>query len=74
MRLLTIAQTAEMLSVHPNTVRSMLEILGAVDLSHGGRKRLIRIPETNVEKYIRDCTITRPERRTTARDWHIERR
>lgn len=74
MRLLTIEQTAEMLSVHPNTIRSMLEKLGAVDLSQGGKKRLLRIPESNIERYIRDCTITRPERRTTAREWLIERR
>lgn len=74
MRLLTIEQAAEVLAVHPNTVRSLLPKIGAVDLSQGGKKRLLCIPESNLERYVRDCTITRPERRTTAREWHIERR
>lgn len=58
MQYLTIEQTAEMLNVHPSTVRRMLPQLGAVDLAVGMKgKRLVRIPERAVETYLRDCTI-----------------
>ncbi len=74
MRLLTIEQTAEMLSVSVTTVRTLLDKIGAVDLSQGGKKRLLRIPEANLERYIRDCTINGTEKRTAVTDWRIERR
>ena len=59
MKLLTIEQTAEILNVHPDTVRRMLPRLDAKDLTQGTKgKRIIRIPETALNKYLRDCTIT----------------
>lgn len=68
MQYLTIEQTAEMLAVHPNTIRRMLPQLGAVDLTMGAKgKRLVRIPERAVEIFLRDCTIqpmTRERRKT----------
>lgn len=61
MQYLTIEKTAEMLAVHPNTIRRMLPQLGAVDLTNGrGGKRLVRIPERAVEIYLRDCAILPP--------------
>ena len=58
MQYLTIEQTAEMLNVHPSTVRRMLPQLGAVDLAMGMKgKRLVRIPERAVQIFLRDCTI-----------------
>ena len=60
---LTIAQAAEMLGVHANTVRRMLPQLGAVDLTRGrGGKRLIRIPEAALQRYLRGCLIPPPMR------------
>ena len=60
-KLLTIEEAAAALSVCPNTVRSMLARLGAVDLNQGRRgKRLIRIPEKNIEAYLRDSLILPP--------------
>ena len=61
MRLLTIEQAAEMLAVHPNTVRGMLAKLGAVDLKGGrGKNRLSRIPEEGITAYLRTCAIRTP--------------
>ena len=74
---LTIAQTAEKLGVHENTVRRMLPMLRATDLTHGrGKRRMIRIPEDAVEEYLREGLIlppdtTKPARPTT---YHFERR
>ena len=57
-RLLTIEQVAEMLNVHPNTIRRRLPELGAIDIAKGMKgKRLVRIPERAVEIFIRDCAI-----------------
>ena len=69
-RLMTIQQAAELLSVSEDTIRRMLPKLGAVDLAGGkGGKRLIRIPETALNKYLRECEILPPlkiERRKRA--------
>ena len=76
-RMLTIEETADMLSVHPNTIRGMLTKLGAVDLSGGqGKRRLIRIPERNLEAYLRDCEILKPlpAKRAVKTGWKLERR
>lgn len=60
-RLLTIEEAAEAMSVHPNTIRSLLPRLGAVDLNQGrAGRRLIRIPEKNLEAYLRDSVILPP--------------
>ena len=76
MRLLTIDQAAERLSVSKTTIMTMLEQLGAVDLTQGkGKKRLIRIPEASMDKYIRECAIcSQTEPVTASRPWRIERR
>lgn len=60
-RLMTIQQAAELLSVSEDTIRRILPKLGAVDLAGGrGGKRLIRIPETALNKYLRECEILPP--------------
>lgn len=61
MKYLTIQQAAEALAVSEDTIRRMLPKLGAVDLTAGrGGKRLIRIPETAITKYLRECVILPP--------------
>lgn len=76
MKLLTIEQAAERLAVSTTTIRSMLEQLGAVDLAHGkAKKRIIRIPEASMDKYIRECAICgQTKQPVAAKAWHIERR
>ena len=76
MRLLKIDEAATMLGVHPNTVRGLLPKLGAVDLSGGKGKRLIRIPEEGILSYIRDCVITpvTPMKKRKATQFKLERR
>ena len=81
MKLLTIDEAAEMLSVSVNTVRSLLPKLGAVDLRGGrGTNRLIRIPEENILGYLEACTIlTIPakemrKRAVEAKPFKLERR
>lgn len=79
MRLLTIEQTAERLAVSVTTVRTMLEKLGAVDLTAGtAKKRMIRIPESCLDQYIRGCAIctekVEPKKAVANKAWHIERR
>lgn len=60
-RLLTIDDTAALLSVSVNTVRSLLPQLGAVDIRRGtGRNRTIRIPEESIQAYLRGCGICQP--------------
>lgn len=83
MKLLTMEEAAEAMSVSVNTVRSLLPRLGAVDLRGGrGTNRLIRIPEENIAAYIRECRIMAPvsmkevrERtRADAKPFKLERR
>ena len=75
MKLLTIEQAAERLAVSATTVRTMLEKLGAVDLAQGtAKKRMIRIPEASMDKYIRECAICEAKPAVKAKAWHIERR
>lgn len=76
MKLLTIEQAAERLAVSTTTIRTMLERLGAVDLAQGkAKKRMIRIPESGLEKYIRECAIcSQAKQPVTSKAWHIERR
>lgn len=75
MQLLTIEQAAERLAVSKQTVRLLLEQLGAVDLSQGrNQRRTIRIPEAGLDSYLRACAIGKaaePKRHTGIR---IERR
>ncbi len=77
-RYLTIQQAAEMLSISTDTIRRMLPELGAVDLAGGkGGKRLIRIPETALNQYLRECEILPPmkiERMRAQKPFYIERR
>lgn len=75
-KLLTIDEAAEAMSVHPNTVRSLLSRLGAIDLNQGRKgKRLIRIPEKNIEAYLRESVILPPMPKRTARPtYKLERR
>ena len=63
-RYLTIQQAADMLGVSVDTIRRMLPRMRAVDLM-GGRsgKRLIRIPETALNAYLRECEILPPLRK-----------
>lgn len=76
MKLLTIEQAAELLSVSTTTIRTMLEQLGAVDLAQGkSKKRIIRIPEASMDKYIRECAICQAKPvKASAKTWYIERR
>lgn len=75
MRLLTIEQAAERLAVSKTTIMTMLEKLGAVDLTQGrAKKRMLRIPESGLDRYIRECAICRQEEPVTRKAWHIERR
>lgn len=54
----TIDQTAEMLGVSRNTILRLLPNLGAVDLRGGeGGKRMIRIPEAGINRYLAGCRI-----------------
>ena len=74
---LSIEETAAALGVHTNTVRRMLPKLGATDLTHGnGKRRLIRIPETAVEAYLREGLILPPDTTKPAppTTYHFERR
>lgn len=76
-RYLTIRQAAEALNVSDDTIRRMLPQLGAVDMTGGGKKRLIRIPERALEAYLNGCTIRSPipaRRKPAPTEWHIERR
>ena len=58
---LTINDTAAVLNVSVNTVRSMLPKLGAIDLKGGnGKNRMIRIPEDTVTAYLQGCKIKEP--------------
>lgn len=73
-RYLTIRQVADLLNVCENTVRRMLPLLGAVDLSGGG-KRLIRIPETALASYLHGQTILPPVAKGQKRtEFKLERR
>ena len=78
MRLYTVAQTADLLAVSQKTVRALVDRyeLEAVDLRQGkGGKRLIRIPETAVDRYIRSSAIAPViNKRAPRREWHLERR
>lgn len=77
MKFLTIEQTAEALSVSPDTIRRMLPRLGAVDLNRGAAgRRLIRIPEESIRDYLSDCAILppAPAPRAVKHDFHIARR
>lgn len=59
MKLLTINEAAEMLGVSRQTVWLMADRLGAVDLKHGeGERRLLRIPEDSLKRYINAGTIS----------------
>ena len=71
-RLMTIQQAAEMLGVSTDFVRRKLPELGAVDLNRGASdRRMIRIPETAINAYLRGCEIMKP---LPMRRVHIERR
>ena len=74
-KLLTIDQVADRMAVSVSTVRLLLEQLGAVDLNNGkSEKRLIRIPESSLESYLRACAISKePEPKRTS-GIRIERR
>lgn len=61
MKYLTIQQAAEMLGVSTDFVRRKLPELGAVDLNRGASdRRMIRIPETAINAYLRGCEIMKP--------------
>lgn len=75
MRLLTIDQAAERLAVSKQTVRLLLERLGAVDLNQGrSEHRLIRIPEAGLDSYLRACAIGKAEEPKRHTGIRIERR
>ena len=64
-RIYTIDEAAEALAVHPNTIRNLIDRyqLEAIDLRQGcGGKRLIRVTEAAINKYIRESTMLKPEK------------
>ena len=77
--LLTIAQGAERLNVHENTVRRLLPLLGAVNIARpGAGRRTIRIPAAALERYLAGGSIYPVARSSAARpaneSWRIPRR
>lgn len=61
MKLLTMKDAAEAMSISLNTLRRLLPKLGAVDLLEGnGKYRMIRIPEEGILAYMATCTINAP--------------
>ena len=58
---LTIQQAAERLAVDEKTIRRMLTRIGAVNMARpGARRRLIRIPEDALERFLQGCAIRPP--------------
>ena len=74
---LTIGQAAEKLAVDHKTIRRMLVRLGAVNVAEpGAKRRLIRIPEESLERFLRGCEIKPQTTATRAKEatFHFERR
>ena len=77
MQYLTIQETADALSVSPDTIRRMLAKLGAVDLNRGrGKNRIIRIPVEALEAFLGERRILPPAgtKQPPKADWHLPRR
>lgn len=78
--LLTIRQAADILNVHPNTVRMLIDRhkIEAVNIMEGVRdKRLIRIAASSLDDFINASTTqatTKAERKHNGNGFRLERR